>query len=110
VAGKRVAIAAFSSRFFVRYRCAQREDRMQVKVSKSALIRRVNRKLAKDCESLHIWRTSGYQHGQSWQPGDIYRVDDRGNSMLNYNVDLEQYARECGALQTNEVLAEEVEV
>ena len=73
-------------------------------VSKCALLRRVNRRLAKDLQQLKVWRSFGHHGGESWQPGDFCHVDHELNAMLECRVDLEAFARELGVLRESECL------
>lgn len=69
-------------------------------VSENALIKRINRKLAKEGEKLH---KSGNIRCQS-NLGDYYVTDDR-NTVIDWHCHLEDMGRELGVLHQNEHLA-----
>ena len=69
-------------------------------VSESALIRRVNRRLAHDEEQLHKSRSER----EAFDLGEFYVRDCRINGIIMTNVDLEGLAREMGALAPDERL------
>ena len=74
-------------------------------VTESALLRRINRKLATSNQAVRKWRTAGSQNGESWDRGDYYRIDYQRNAMLALNVNLEQLARSIGVLESYEEVA-----
>ena len=69
-------------------------------VSESALIRRVNRRLAHDEEQLH--KARGQR--EAFDLGEFWVRDWRTNGVVMTNVDLEGLAREMGALAPGERL------
>ena len=73
-----------------------------VPVTRRAVMQRVNRKLGQRNEALRAWRTSS----QEYTAGDLYHLDFDANAVLDVNVDLEPFAREVGALQPWEEIAE----
>ena len=74
-----------------------------VPVGERALIARINRKLKPEGEKLKKLR------GERWlnDLGQYYVIDVTQNSLLHPDVDLEGFARECGALEDWEHLADE---
>lgn len=70
-------------------------------VSEAAIIRRINRKLAHETQSLHRCRP-----GSRWWSdlGDYYIVDDARNAIVATHVSLEDTARELGILGMAESL------
>jgi hypothetical protein len=66
-----------------------------VRVSKSALVRRINRKLVHEDEKLHACR------GERWRSdlGDFYVKDFRSNFIVTKHVDPVDLAREIGVLR-----------
>jgi hypothetical protein len=64
-------------------------------------MQRVNRKLGQRKEALRAWRTSS----NDYSVGDLYHLDFDANAVLDVNVDLEPFAREVGALQAWEAIA-----
>jgi len=65
-----------------------------MKISESALIKRINRKLAADGERLHTTR------GERWrgERGDHFIIDERRNFIVAKHVDVRELARELGCL------------
>lgn len=70
-------------------------------VSQSALIKRINRKLAPDDEILRTARR--YTSDCGW----YYIHDVRGNFVTSTHVDPETLGRELGVLRSYETVAEE---
>ena len=73
-----------------------------VPVSPRILLQRINRKLAKDFETVKTTR------GDRWRGelGDYYRVDLSRNVILETDVDLELTAKQLGVIKKWESLAE----
>ena len=69
-------------------------------VSERALYQRVNRKLRAQDEVLKRARTVS----DSLNVGDYFLVDLATNAVVGYDIDLEPYARELGALAKWEYL------
>ncbi len=71
-------------------------------ISERALFARVNRKLAKEFQSIRRCRadTRGYE-----TLGDFFLVDFRDNAVLGHDIDLEGFARELGVMKPWEQLA-----
>lgn len=79
-----------------------KKKRTLVKVSKRAIVQRINRKLAADDQRLLSNRSAG-----SWLDlGDFYVVDTNQNAVVDTHIDLVHTARKLGALAEWEELAE----
>jgi hypothetical protein len=72
-------------------------------VTERALVQRINRRLAKDFETLKAAR------GGRWRSttGDYYVVDLQRNAIARTNVDPEALGRELGVLHAYERVVEE---
>jgi len=70
-----------------------------ITVTESALIKRIQRKLAHEGETLRKTR------GERWRGelGDYYTVSD-ANCLVSTHVDLASYGRELGALRAGEAV------
>jgi hypothetical protein len=77
----------------------------KIPVSETALIKRLNRKLHAYDEMLH--KTRGGRARQDL--GEFYIVNYRTNGAVATHVDIEELAREHGALQPWEALEEETQ-
>ena len=66
-------------------------------ISESALIRRINRKLAKDCQKLHKTRPRWVN-----ECGPYHIVDESRNQFLGGYFDLQALGRELGVLGQDE--------
>jgi len=73
----------------------------KLKVSERALFARVNRKIHDD--DLMLRRCPATRRDYN-RLGDYYLVNWRINGVAGYDVDLEQYGREVGALKDYEEL------
>jgi hypothetical protein len=73
------------------------------KVSRAALIARINRRLAKDGEAL---RQCPENRRDYHILGDAYVIDLNRNVVISKHVDLRRYAKNLGALKPGEVLAD----
>lgn len=71
------------------------KESLKVKISKAALVLRINRKLRESDAVLRI--TRGTQ--ALIDLGDFYVLDTRSNSIAKKHLDLEDYARELGVLK-----------
>lgn len=71
-------------------------------VSQSALLRRVNRTLARQDKQVRKCRTASRDYGEL---GDYYCVDINRNLIVDKHVDLENYGRDLKVLNTEERLA-----
>ena len=69
-------------------------------VSESAVIKRINRRLAKDGEQLRTRRSERY-----WSDLGTHYIVDSNNCVTASHVDLEQLGRELGALRPGEAVA-----
>lgn len=67
-------------------------------VSKSALIRRVNRLLAREGKRLYVFRGAKAKNS----PGEVFVAGGAG--VVQRRVNLEKYARKLGALKGFETL------
>jgi len=78
------------------------EKKVGIPVSEQALMRRINRVLAKENRVLRKPR------GKQWWKdlGDYYVVDSSSNYLLKGHVDIEEFGRELEVLSLFEVLAE----
>ncbi len=74
---------------------------MKVKISKRALIQRINRKLEEQGETLKTLRKDS---PSAYEMGRYYIVDISSGGILYKDVDLETLARELGALHGHETL------
>lgn len=73
------------------------------KVTRTALIARVNRRLAKQGESLRQCSENKRDHSRL---GDVYVIDLAHNAVIAKNVDLQRFAKKLGALKPGESLAD----
>lgn len=78
-----------------------------VAVSRRALIRRVNCRLARTHRRLLVCRSARVAPGPPWWIGDYYIVDTWTNFAMEGGTDLEELGRELGALKPHERLVEE---
>jgi hypothetical protein len=78
----------------------------QVALSPAAVLKRVNRRLARDLEVLRKNRGGPYME----RYGDWLRIDLNHNSLIGSTDDLEAFARDLGVLQAWERLATEKEM
>ncbi len=71
-------------------------------VSEGALIKRINRRLAPECQRLHKLR------GDRWEStlGRYYIIDGIRNQAIASHCDLEEVARDLNVLRPGETLAE----
>ena len=74
-------------------------------VSRNAVIKRINRKLAHDQERLQVARLFGDGH-ENTNLGRYYIVDVFRNAVVDHHVDLATKAREIGVLAASEAYAE----
>jgi hypothetical protein len=81
----------------------------KVPVNERALLKRVNRKLEADLEVVRKSRPfyDGERPYYDQNTGMFYRVDLSRNFLVESDVNLEELAREIGALKTWEQLAPE---
>jgi hypothetical protein len=76
--------------------------RRKAAISERALFARVNRKLAKEFQSIRRCRADT----RAWPSlGDLFLVDFRDNAVLGHDIDLEGFARELGVMEPWEELA-----
>ena len=67
-------------------------------VTEGALIKRINRKLAKDGERLRRSRSARMFSSV----GDVYRLNVNRNFVVDHHVDVETLARDLGCMHENE--------
>lgn len=68
---------------------------MRTYITETALLRRINRKLARNHQAIRKCRSkSRWFHSL----GDYYLIDSPGNSIIDTHVNLESYGRELNAL------------
>jgi hypothetical protein len=85
--------------------CAVMSDQAsQTPVTKQTLVARINCKLAKEGRALQRCLPGSELHREL---GDYYVLDVAMNAILSVNIDLEDWARELGCLQSSERLAEQ---
>jgi hypothetical protein len=72
-------------------------------VTEPALVRRINRKIQGSGDAV---RACAYGSSRFLKLGRYYAVDVSTNCIIQYDVDLEQFGRQVGALKENEALAE----
>jgi len=72
----------------------------KVPVTERALVQRINRKLKQDWKRLCTGRN------ESSYLGRYYVVDTHRNTVLNFRIELETYARDLGVLQGWEALSQ----
>ena len=77
---------------------------MTVPVSKRALLARLNRKLVADLETVKRTRDNTRARQDL---GEFYVVDEQINGIVEHDIDLEDFARKCGALAEHEHLADD---
>jgi len=70
-------------------------------ITLNALIKRINRKLARTDEVLKKWRGPGFETHM----GDYYVVDLRSNAVVRGHIDPEDLGREIGVLRAWERVA-----
>ena len=75
---------------------------VQKEVTLNALVKRINRKLAPQCQVMRKSRGA-----YSSDIGDFYVVDTSYNSFAATHVDVWDYAQELGCVGHREVLAQE---
>ena len=80
---------------------------MKKQISERAVFLRLNRKLAKQNIVLKKCRPSNQFYGQL---GDYYAIDLNTNTITTHHVDLEQWARDKGALKPFEEIQSDKEV
>lgn len=73
------------------------------RVTRVALIARVNRRLAKQGEALRQCSENRRDHNTL---GDMYVIDVARNAVVTKHVDLQRFAKKIGVLKTGEVLAD----
>ena len=76
----------------------------KLSLTRKAVMARVNRKLAADGEQLRVMRGTDLNLGL--HPGDYCVVSTKHGGINKWNFDLEEFARELGALKDWEMLAE----
>jgi hypothetical protein len=98
-------IRSLTQLLIMRYSSGMKKQQ-KVSVSERALLQRTNRKLkAKDqrvCIARGFW-ADGFYH-EDTNLGRFYTVDVHRNAVVDTHVDLEQLAREAGALKPWEEL------
>lgn len=72
-------------------------------ITEPALVRRINRKIQGQGDAI---RACAYGSSNFFRLGRYYAVDVSTNCIIEYDVDLEQFGRQVGALKENEALAE----
>ncbi len=77
---------------------------MAIKVSRGALIKRVNRRLAPDCLMLRVARGDGVMFREY---GRHYVIDLCRNQVEQADIDVEDYARELGVMHQWEQMRDE---
>ena len=70
------------------------------RVSEAAVIRRINRKLKPET----VLRKCRQDSRRFYILGNYYLIDQRGNFVVDTQIDLEHCAREVGALHSGEAL------
>jgi hypothetical protein len=76
------------------------KQQTRVALTERAVVQRINRKLESDQEAIR-------KHRSGQNAGDYYHVDLNRNVLLAETIDLERFARECGAIEEWEYLAED---
>lgn len=73
------------------------KGRKFVNISENTLLKRINRRLAKDGEKVCTSRSAS-----AWSDVGLHYVINDRNAVVRCHVDLEQLGRELGVLRSNE--------